>query len=223
MASGVLTAVPSYFAAGSTEAMGYSVNEIFVSPQGEGVRAGILHVFIRFSGCNLSCSADGDEGFDCDTDFSNGTHYETAQQLVAAVRAVAGQCKWVLLTGGEPLLQVDNALTDALVEAGFRIAIETNGTRPLCDALLRTSVWVCVSPKTAEHTLRVGVASELKYVIPDGRAIPKPRLKAHHYLLSPVFTPDGIDGRSLRWCLRLLQENPTWRLSLQTHKMMGVR
>lgn len=204
----------------------YRVNEIFVSPQGEGVRAGILHTFVRFAGCNLACSEDGPEGFDCDTDFSNGVKYESAKDLVEAIVQASGQQypKWVLFTGGEPMLQLNDELLWHCSRYALRVAVETNGTRRLPELLESDpDAWVCVSPKTAEHTLRVQRANELKYVMPAGRALPKPRLKANHLLLSPVFTPEGVDAASLAHCIHLIKENPAWRLSLQTHKLVGVR
>jgi len=199
--------------------MKYRVNEIFYSPQGEGLRAGSMNVFVRFSGCNLSCSADGPEGFDCDTEFTSGVFYET-QELIQAIKEAGGVCEWVILTGGEPGLQVDQELVNALGHEGYRIAIETNGTK----ALPKGIEWISCSPKTAEHTLRVGRVNELRYVRNAGQGIPKPSLQADHLFLSPAATADGaIDRPSLAHVLTLISDNPTWRISVQQHKSWRVR
>lgn len=128
-------------------------------------------------------------------------------------------CRWAVLTGGEPALQVDAALAAALRAAGYWLAVETNGTVPLPPDL----DWVCVSPKTAEHTLRVLHANEVKYVRRHGQAIPRPTVEARHYLISPAFGPDGLRREDLDWCVNLVRDNPRWRLSVQLHKFIGVR
>lgn len=198
----------------------YRVAEVFCSPQGEGARAGVLHVFVRFAGCNLACSKEA-EGFDCDTDFSNGRNLDAAG-LVDEVREAGGACRWVLLTGGEPALQADAELVEALHEAGYRVAVETNGTR----ALPASVDWVSVSPKTAEHALRVGRADELRYVRAARQELPKPSLKVpdERLFVSPAFEPEGRPTvETLRWCLELVRRDPRWRLSMQAHKLLGLR
>ena len=148
--------------------MSYTVNEVFYSIQGEGLRVGTTNVFVRFSGCNLKCNQ-ADDGFDCDTEFSSGVKYELPE-LVDEIAKVGGECRAVIFTGGEPGLQVDEALCDQLIVAGYYLAIETNGTQSLpVDSL----DWITVSPKTAEHTLRVERVEELKYVRFSGQGIPK--------------------------------------------------
>ncbi len=204
--------------------MTYTVNEMFYAPQGEGARVGQMSVFVRFAACNLTCSVES-VGFDCDTDFSGGRKM-TADEIVHVAKALAphpvDHDRWVVLTGGEPALQIDVELIDALKAAKFRVAIETNGTHPIPRAALD---FVCVSPKTAEHTLRIGdPIDELRYVRANRQALPKPRLKATHYWISPAFNADGqLERDTLQWCLRLIEENPKWKLSLQTHKIIGAR
>lgn len=194
------------------------VNEVFLSLQGEGVRAGTVNVFIRFSGCNLRCSRES-EGFDCDTEFVSGREMGP-EELVAEVQRVAGECRAVIFTGGEPALQLKAGLVFRLRELGFYTAIETNGTREL-DTV---PDWLTVSPKTAEHTIRLKYADEVKYVRRVGQGIPRPALEATHKLLSPAFQADGtLLAEDLEWCIRLVREHPEWRLSVQQHKAWRVR
>jgi organic radical activating enzyme len=200
----------------------YSVNEIFYSVQGEGVRAGTANVFVRFAGCNLECQMEpgpkSPGGWDCDTEFAGGIKM-TAADIVERCIEIGGQCLNVILTGGEPLLQVDSELLGALRDARWFIAVETNGTVPILAGI----DWVTCSPKVAEHAVAVKEAHELKYVRHAGQALPKPRCKAAHYLLSPAFMPTAVDRESLAWCIQLVKENPKWRLSVQQHKMWNVR
>lgn len=197
----------------------YTINEIFYSIQGEGVRAGTPNVFIRFSGCNLQCKADGPEGFDCDTEFVSGRRLET-NQLLDEVIKTAPQCKAIIFTGGEPALQIDKDLISAFKNQGYYLAIETNGTKELPRGL----DWITVSPKTAEHTLHQMIANEVKYVRHKGMAIPRPTVKADHLLISPSFQPDGtVTPQDLQWSIDLVKTNPPWRLSLQLHKWLRQR
>ena len=196
----------------------YSVNEIFYSIQGEGQRAGTANIFIRFSGCNLQCKRET-EGFDCDTEFTSGRKL-TAAEIVNICHQIAPQATAIILTGGEPSLQVDEQLIAALKKENFFLAIETNGTTALPAGI----DWVTVSPKTAEHTLRQKTAHEVKYVRAEHQAIPKPSIEALHYLISPACQSDGSYRRAdLQWCVNLVKENPKWKLSLQTHKLLEVR
>lgn len=202
----------------------YYFSEIFYSLQGEGVRTGTANVFVRFAGCNLACDLEASEhspgGWRCDTDFSGGMP-TTAQDLVALCQELAPACHWIILTGGEPTLQLDQALINTLRGAGYKLAIETNGTTNI-DAFALD--WLCVSPKTAEHTLRQRTAHELKYVRHVQQALPHPRGTADHYLISPAFEADGsVRPETLRWCVQLCKDHPRWRLSLQSHKLLGVR
>lgn len=195
----------------------YRINEIFYSLQGEGVRAGCPSVFLRFSRCNLLCTV-ATHGFDCDTEFESGTEM-SAEQVVDEVRTLAGDCRWIVLTGGEPALQVDGALINALHTAGYRLAIETNGTIDLPDGL----EWITVSPKVPEERLRQRTADEVKYVRSVGQGIPQTVVKADHHLISPAFSGRDVSPETLEWCLELVRKHPEWRLSVQQHKGWGVR
>jgi len=198
--------------------MSYRVNEIFYSLQGEGVRAGTPNVFVRFSGCNLRCNV-VEHGFDCDTEFASGVVME-GTELLADCEAAGHGCHNVIFTGGEPALQLDAALLSLFREAGWYVAIETNGTRELPEGI----DWICVSPKTAEHTLHVRVANEVKYVRSKSQGLPRPEVKADHYLISPAFQPSGtVLVKDIRWCVEMVKANPTWSLSAQLHKLWNVR
>jgi organic radical activating enzyme len=197
--------------------MPYLVNEIFYSLQGEGVRAGTPNLFLRLARCNQACRVET-HGFDCDTEFESG-RWLSAPEIVAALRELSTACGWVILTGGEPALQVDAELIDALHAAGLALAIETNGSVELPPGL----DWITVSPKVAEHAVRQRTANEVKYVRGHGQALPRTVVKAEHYLLSPAFDGADLDRRALDWCIRLCKDNPPWRLSVQQHKLWNVR
>lgn len=199
----------------------YFINEIFYSLQGEGVRAGVPHTFVRFSGCNLQCSADDPEsGFDCDTEFTSGNPM-TAADVVKEIKRISDGCKNVCLTGGEPTLQVNAELIAALRKEGFWLALETNGTKQVP---LDWFEWIAVSPKSADHTIRQRICCEVKYVRNVGQAIPKTSIEADHYLISPAFVPDGsVSPETLRHCINLVKLNPRWRLSVQQHKLWKIR
>lgn len=191
----------------------------FYSLQGEGVRAGTPNVFVRFSFCNLQCSVAGPEGFDCDTEFASGRQIEL-KELVSEVIALAPQCKAIIFTGGEPALQLDADLISSFKDNNYYLAIETNGTKELPLGL----DWITVSPKTAEHTLRQVFADEVKYVRHKGMGIPRPTIKADHFLISPAFQPDGtVTPQDLQWAIDLVLANPPWRLSVQQHKQWRMR
>ena len=210
--------------------MAYMVKEIYYTLQGEGAQTGRPAVFCRFAGCNLWSGNEADRaaatcGF-CDTDFvgtdgPGGGAFPTARALGHAVRAkwpgAAGGRSLVVCTGGEPLLQLDEALVEALHDAGLEIAIETNGTRPAP----RGVDWICVSPKAgAELVLAEG--DELKLVYPQEGAEPErfAGLAFRHFFLQPMDGPerDGNTALAVQYCL----EHPQWRLSLQTHKYLGI-
>lgn len=194
-----------------------AINEIFYSLQGEGIRAGTANIFVRFAGCNQTCRIET-HGFDCDTEFVSSRPY-TTQELLNALTRLAPQCRALILTGGEPCLQVDAALVGRLKAAGYYLAIETNGSLPVPADI----DWITVSPKVAEHCMRQLTANEVKYVRHAGQGIPKPACKADYYLLSPAATAMGVDGQSLEWCIQLVKNNPQWRLSVQQHKQWMVR
>ncbi len=195
----------------------YTINEVFYSLQGEGVRAGAPNVFVRFSGCNQTCQV-ASHGFDCDTEFVSGRAM-TSAKLIEEVQSVGGLCSWVVLTGGEPGLQIDAALIEELHAQRYKIAVETNGSVELPDGI----DWITVSPKVAEHAIRQLRADEVKYVRVFGQALPKTRVEARYKLISPAFHGDAIDRKTLDWCIALVKENPEWRLSLQMHKAWGIR
>lgn len=195
----------------------YVVNEIFHSLQGEGVRAGTANLFLRFTGCNETCTVES-HGFDCDTEFVSGRKL-TLDEIVAQLRETGSGCEWIVLTGGEPGLQVDRELIDGLHAAGYKLAIETNGSLALPDGL----DWITVSPKVAEHAIRQRKANEVKYVRGQGQAIPKTVVDAEYKLISPAFTGEQLDAKTLQWCIDLVRENPEWRLSIQMHKFWKIR
>lgn len=201
----------------------YLVNEVFYSLQGEGLRAGTANVFVRFAGCDLQCSMMpgplSPGGFDCDTNFSGGRKL-TAEALLEQMAARGGPCRNVILTGGEPMLQVDGELLASMRGRGWFIALETNGNHEVGRDWFD---WVTVSPKVAEHTIKALEADEVKYVIHHGQAIPKPRVKATNKLISPAWDPARGFTDSLAWCIQLIKENPEWRLSMQQHKLWNVR
>jgi 7-carboxy-7-deazaguanine synthase len=207
--------------------MSYAVKEIFYTLQGEGRNAGRAAVFCRFAGCNLWSGREQDRASAvcsfCDTDFvgADAGKFAQADALAAAVDAewAGGSAgKMVVLTGGEPLLQVDAALTTALHARGFEIAVETNGTCPPPPGI----DWLCVSPK-AEAPLAVTGGDELKLVYPQPAAMPDrfEHLAFDHFLLQPMDGPDlaANTQAAIAYCMA----HPQWRLSVQTHKVVGIR
>jgi 7-carboxy-7-deazaguanine synthase len=210
--------------------MTYAVKEIFYTLQGEGLRAGRPAVFCRFAGCNLWSGREEDRERAicrfCDTDFvgTDGTlggKFAQAADLAARIAAQWPQGRdhrYVVLTGGEPLLQVDAELVDALHQEHFEIAVETNGTLPAPEGL----DWICVSPKAgAEWVQRRG--HELKLVYPQPTLMPDTIgvLDFEHYLLQPMDGPQRL--ANTRDAIAYCQANPHWRLSVQTHKMLEIR
>jgi 7-carboxy-7-deazaguanine synthase len=207
----------------------YSVKEIFLTLQGEGGQAGRPAVFCRFAGCNLWSGREQDRADAvctfCDTDFvgldgPGGGRFATAQDLAAAIEATwAGGAdhRLAVLTGGEPLLQVDAALLAALHARGFAIAVETNGTL----AVPAGVDWICVSPK-ADAALAQLSGQELKLVFPQEGVDPArfEHLDFAHFLLQPMDGPDRAANTqaAIAYCLA----HPRWRLSVQTHKFLGI-
>lgn len=206
-------------------AKAYSVNEIFFSLQGEGARAGTPNVFVRFSGCNMRCDLKrgpkSPGGFACDTEFESGRAM-SASAIVAEARLLApGAGVGVIFTGGEPALQLDRSLVAAMRKAGFGpLCIETNGTIDVAPLGLD---WISLSPKVAEHAVKVKVCSEVRYVRGYGQGLPRPRAKAAHRFISPAFSGDALDRRTLKWCVDLVKAHPGWALSVQQHKSWGIR
>ena len=211
--------------------MTYSVKEIFYTLQGEGANSGRPAVFLRFAGCNLWSGREPDRASAicrfCDTEFvgtdgMGGGKFESAEALAVAVQTAwpargAGE-RFVVCTGGEPLLQLDAALVAALGQRGFTIAVETNGTlAPPAGAL-----WLTVSPK-AGAPLELRRGDELKLVYPQAGAEPElfEKFDFRHFFLQPMDGPDKALNTQLatQYCLA----HPRWRLSLQTHKLIGIR
>lgn len=210
--------------------MSYAVKEIFLTLQGEGAHAGRASVFCRFAGCNLWTGREEDRDSAvckfCDTDFVGmdgtlGGRYATAAGLASTIASQwtgADTERYAVLTGGEPLLQVDGELIDALHAQGFKIAIETNGTVEPPPGL----DWVCVSPKAgSEFIVRSG--HELKLVYPQPGAMPEAfaGLAFERFSLQPMDGPDVAKNteQAVAYCLK----HPQWRLSVQTHKTLGIR
>ncbi len=210
--------------------MSYAVKEMFLTLQGEGVQAGRRAVFVRFAGCNLWSGREQDRASAicrfCDTDFVGvdglgGGRFADAEALVAAVEGFWGESRgerFVVLTGGEPMLQVDDALVDALHAAGFFIAIESNGTiaaHPGID-------WVCISPKAGSEVVQRS-GQELKLVWPQAGIDPAEveGWGFANHLLQPLDDPRAEENREV--CIAMVMERPRWRLTLQTHKMLGLR
>ena len=178
----------------------YRVNEIFYSVQGEGVRAGCPSLFLRFSKCNLLCTVES-HGFDCDTEFESG-EWLGLEGILHELEQLAESCRWVVLTGGEPALQVDRELIEVLHQEGYHLAIETNGSVELPDGI----DWITVSPKVPEEAIRQRKADEVKYVRSSGQPIPETVVEAEHYLISPAFEGDHVDRDTLEWCLDLVPQ-----------------
>lgn len=214
--------------------MPYEVKEIVYTLQGEGANSGRAAVFCRFAGCNLWSGHEADRSEAacrfCDTDFvgtdgPDGGQFATADELAAAVarqwQAAEEDTdeaqRLVVCTGGEPLLQLDEPLISALHARGFTIAIETNGTLPLPAGI----DWVCVSPK-AGTTLRLMAGDELKLIFPQPGAAPElyEQLDFRHFFVQPMDGPEA--ERNTRMAVEYCLAHPRWRISLQTHKIMGI-
>ena len=195
----------------------YAIAEMFYSLQHEGVRAGTPAVFIHFAECNLT-GRKNTAGYDCGAGVPIRNRL-TADEVAKLARICNFRCDWVVLTGGEPALQLDADLIQALHAVGFSIAIETNGTIALDQF---TVEWVTVSPRLGAE-LRVRYADEIKYVIQHGDPIPSLLIPADNCVLSPAVDGDRLDPKDLEWCIRLVKENPQWRLSVQQHKIWKIR
>ena len=211
--------------------MTYSVKELFYTLQGEGANAGRAAVFCRFAGCNLWTGREEDREDAvctfCDTDFigtdgDGGGKFETVTALVEAAKAALPQDvapSLLVITGGEPMLQLDAPLVDGLHAAGFEIAVETNGTMEAVDGL----DWICVSPKANAPLVQTS-GQELKLVYPQTEPEAQPEKFEHldftHFLLQPMDGPNLAENaaKATAYC----QEHPKWRLSLQTHKFIGI-
>jgi 7-carboxy-7-deazaguanine synthase (Cx14CxxC type) len=210
--------------------MSYAVKEIFYTLQGEGANAGRAAVFCRFAGCNLWSGREQDRATAtctfCDTDFvgtdgDGGGKFETPDDLAESVAShwphSHGGEPFVVCTGGEPLLQLDEPLVEALHRRGFVIAVETNGTVPVPKGI----DWVCVSPKIGSQLVVLG-GNELKLVYPqDADPAKFETLCFQHFFLQPKDGPDA--ERALQAVIAYCKNHPLWRLSLQMHKLIGIR
>lgn len=217
--------------------MTYSVKELFLTIQGEGAQAGRVAVFCRFSGCNLWSGREQDRVSAvcqfCDTDFvgtdgDGGGRFDSPESLAQAIDDLwagrAASHKYVVFTGGEPLLQLDAALIAAVHAAGFEIAIETNGTIATPPGI----DWICVSPKAGADLVQ-DHGHELKLVIPQAGHVGRldalleeyGRMSFEHYYLQPMDGPNKSENTVL--AIALCQKCPQWRLSTQTHKIIGIR
>lgn len=218
--------------------MNYQIKEIFYTLQGEGANAGRPAVFCRFAGCNLWSGREEDREDAvckfCDTDFVGidgtcGGKYSTADLLAEQITA-----QWprnnltnrlVVLTGGEPLLQVDTALLDALHDKGFSVAVESNGTVAAPTSQSGGIDWLCISPKAGSNLVQK-TGQELKVVWPqagtDLAALEK--LDFAHHFLQPMDNLDPVrNKKNTQDCIAMCLQNPKWRLSVQTHKVTGIR
>jgi len=204
--------------------MTYTVKEIFYTLQGEGAQTGRPAVFLRFAGCNLWTGLEKDRAKAqctfCDTDFVGGTKYKSAEDLAKAVSAYWPDDptnKMVVCTGGEPLLQLDTPLIDALHAQGFSIAVESNGTQSAPDGI----DWLCISPKADCEIVQTS-GDELKLVYPQEKISPSDveHLNFKNFFLQPMDGPDkaGNTEKAIAYC----KAHPKWRLSTQTHKLLGI-
>jgi 7-carboxy-7-deazaguanine synthase (Cx14CxxC type) len=209
--------------------MTYAVKECFLTLQGEGVQSGSRAVFLRFAGCNLWSGREQDRASAqctfCDTDFvgtdgEGGGKFANAERLAAHVETLWGEGeanRLVVITGGEPMLQLDSELVDALHERGFRIAVETNGTLPATAGI----DWICVSPKAGTDVVQRS-GDELKLVWPQDGIEPESleEWEFDHFLVQPM----DCEAReaAVEAAIRLAMERPKWRLTLQTHKLIGL-
>ena len=207
----------------------YAVKEAFLTLQGEGVKTGSRAVFLRFAGCNLWSGREQDrESADCrfcDTDFvgtdgEGGGKFGGAQELADHVERLWGkgeEKRLVVITGGEPMLQLDSELLEALHKRGFRVAIETNGTLPVLEGL----DWICVSPKAGTNVVQRS-GNELKLVWPQQGIDPKDleSWSFEHFLVQPMDCADRQEAMNA--AIKLAMDRPKWRLSLQAHKVVGL-
>lgn len=190
-----------------------TVNEIFYSLQGEGGRQGEASIFIRLTECNLACDF-------CDTDFSNGTDMRIAE-IISHIRQFS--CKWVIWTGGEPTLQLSDAIIRIFKQEGYLQAIESNGLKKLSDSL----DYKVVSPKgNSNYAKKINPkVDEIRLPVKKDDIIPGIETLPHaeFYFLSPIFTNDASETQmNINFCVEYIKRNPEWRLSLQIHKLIGI-
>ena len=210
--------------------MSYAVKEMFLTLQGEGVQAGRRAVFVRFAGCNLWSGREQDRATSicqfCDTDFvgtdgDGGGKFDDAAALATAVTEKWGagaDLRYVVLTGGEPMLQIDPPLIDALHNAGFEIGVESNGTIAAVPGI----DWLCISPKAGSHVVQTS-GNELKLVWPqEGSDVQTmERWAFDHFLIQPMDCIEALAARDA--AIAFVMDHPRWRLTTQAHKMLGLR
>lgn len=193
--------------------MNLKVNEIFYSLQGEGARTGEPSVFIRLAGCNLDCNF-------CDTDYSSGSIMSVGE-ILNKINAFG--CNRIIWTGGEPTLQLTDEIVSFFKEKGYWQAIETNGTYRVPSGI----DYIACSPKEDFETIRERIpeVNELRFPMQAGDPLPDISLlpKAEKYLLSPVFNGNILVPENIAYCIELIKAHPTWGLSLQIHKLIGIR
>jgi len=193
--------------------MNLNVNEIFYSLQGEGARTGQPSIFIRLAKCNLTCIF-------CDTDFEQGVKM-TIDEILRKIEPYG--CKWIIWTGGEPTLQINDAVVALFKEKGYLQAIETNGTRRIPMGI----DYITCSPKQQFEKIRelIPEVDELRFPIQKGDPLPDIAVlpKATRYFLSPIIFENNIIQENIDHCVYLVKENPLWALSLQIHKFIGIR
>ena len=212
--------------------MSYAVKEIFLTLQGEGAQTGRRAVFLRFAGCNLWSGLEKDRASAicqfCDTDFigmdgENGARFADADALADKVAQLWGAGKddrYVVMTGGEPMLQVDDALVAALHDRSFEVAMESNGTI----AAQADIDWICISPKAGSEIVQHS-GNELKLVWPQMGSDTEEMMgwNFDHYLIQPMDSgSDSLNQSNLKAAMEFVQDNPKWRLSLQNHKILGL-
>lgn len=193
--------------------MNLNVNEIFYSLQGEGGRTGQASIFIRLAKCNLACSF-------CDTDFERGVKM-SLEEVFKEIEKY--NCKWIIWTGGEPALQLNDKIVAFFKERGYRQAIETNGTKRIPSGI----DYITCSPKQNFEIVKelIPEVDELRFPIQKGDPLPDISIlpKTNRYLLSPIFDNDKVIQENVDYCISLIKDNPVWALSLQTHKLIGIR
>ncbi len=193
--------------------MNLSVKEIFYSLQGEGGRTGEASIFIRLSRCNLACSF-------CDTDFEEGKSM-TLPEILSEIEQYP--CRWIIWTGGEPTLQLNEETVTFFKQKGYKQAIETNGTRKVPAGI----DYITCSPKRNFEQIKelIPEVDELRFPVAKGDSLPDISVlpKTNRYLLSPIFDEHQIVKENVAYCVELVLKNPRWALSLQTHKLIGIQ
>lgn len=199
--------------------MKLKVSEIFYSLQGEGGRVGTPTIFIRLQGCKAKFAC-AKLGIKCDTEFESGREM-TLQEILEAVKELDSDCREITWTGGEPTDQLTRDVVRYFKACGYYQAIETSGLNPVPDEM----DYVCISPKVAEHVIAKNFpkgVQELRYVRHKGQSIPQPAVQAERYYISPHASGNEWDADNIKHCINLCLQNPQWKLSLQTHKLLNI-